>query len=185
VSSMWITLIAVVVIALVAVMVIFNHLVRLRQNVKESWSAIDTELKRRYDLVPNLVETVKGYAGHERQTLEAVINARAAAAGNNGPPATQVGTEDTLAGALRNLFIVAERYPELKADQQFRRLQQELSDTETRISQARRFYNANVREMNTAVQSFPMSLLAQPLGFHGESYFETTEPERAAVPVQL
>jgi LemA protein len=185
VSPIWIALIVIVAIILLAGVVIFNKLVRLRQNVKESWSAIDTELKRRYDLVPNLVETVKGYAGHERQTLEAVINARAAAAGNNGSPAAQVGTEDSLAGALRNLFIVAERYPELKADQQFRRLQQELSETETRISQARRFYNANVREMNTAVQSFPTSLLAAPFGFHAESYFETTDPERAAVAVQF
>jgi LemA protein len=164
---------------------LFNHLVRLKQNVKESWSDIDTELKRRYDLIPNLVETVKGYAGHERQTLEAVIQARSAAVSNSGPSPAQAGAQDALSGALRNLFAVAERYPELKANESFQQLQQQLSDTETRISQARRFYNANVRELNTAVQSFPASLIAAPLGFHPETYFETTGAERETVQVNF
>src|ERR1051325_86682 len=124
--------------------IIFNKLVRLRQNVRESWSAIDTELKLRYDLIPNLVEAVKGYAGHERQTLEKVVAARNAAAANNGPPDQQVGTETALTGAVRQLFAIVEAYPDLKANKSFQDLQAQLADTETRISQARRFYNANV-----------------------------------------
>ena len=177
--------IAIVAALLLAALYTFNHLVRLKQDVKESWADIDTELKRRYDLIPNLVETVKGYAAHEHQTLEAVIAARSAAVSNNGPPPAQAGTENALTGALRNLFVVAERYPDLKANQSFQQLQQQLTDTETRISQARRFYNANVRELNTAVQSFPASLIAAPLGFHPETYFETTGAEREAVEVKF
>lgn len=182
----WLIIVIIVAaIILLAVMYIFNHLVRLRQNVKESWAAIDTELKRRYDLIPNLVETVKGYAGHERQTLEAVVQARSAAVANNGSPAAQAGAENAISGALRGLFAVAERYPELKANENFQQLQQQLSETETRISQARRFYNANVRELNTAVQSFPASLLAGPFGFHQEQYFEAEGAERDVVAVKM
>src|ERR1700722_5880630 len=143
--------IAIIAAVLLTALYVFNHLVRLRQNVKESWSDIDTELKRRYDLIPNLVETVKGYAAHEHQTLEAVIAARSAAVSNSGPPPSQANTENALSGALRNLFVVAEQYPQLKANEGFQQLQQQLTDTEGRISQARRFYNANVRELNTAV----------------------------------
>jgi len=153
----------------------YNRLVRLRQNVRESWSAIDTELRRRYDLIPNLVETVKGYAAHERGTLEAVIAARNAAASNNGPPAAQAQTENMLSGALRQLFALSEAYPQLKANENFNQLQEQLNETETRISQARRFYNANVREINTAVEMFPSSLIAGMFGFRPEQYFEVEE----------
>jgi LemA protein len=185
VSTPLIVAVVIIVALLLAAFYLFNHLVRLKQNVKESWSDIDTELKRRYDLIPNLVETVKGYAGHERQTLQAVIEARSAAVSNNGPSPAQAGAENALSGALRNLFVVAEQYPDLKANQSFQQLQQQLTDTETRISQARRFYNANVRELNTAVQSFPASLIAAPLGFHPETYFETTGDQREAVQVNF
>lgn len=178
-------IIGAVVLVLLIVVVIYNKLVRLRQNVRESWSAIDTELKRRYDLIPNLVESVRGYASHERGTLENVITARNAAVANNGPPSTQVATENALTAAVRQLFVVAESYPQLKASDGFQQLQSQLADTETRISQARRFYNANVREMNTAVQIFPTSALAGPLGFKAENYFEIEEPQRAAVAVKI
>jgi LemA protein len=184
-NPIWI-IVAIIGIALIAVIVIFNRLVRLRQNVRESWSAIDTELKRRYDLIPNLVETVKGYASHERQTLENVIAARNAAVANNGAPQQQAGTEDALTSAVRNLFAVAEAYPELKANENFQQLQSQLSETETRISQARRFYNANVRELNTAIQTFPTSMLASPFGYKPENYFEIDDPaQRQAVAVKI
>ncbi len=164
----------------------FNRLVRLRQNVRESWSAIDTELKRRYDLIPNLVEAVKGYATHERQTLEIAISARNAASANHGPPHQQVPTENALTHSIRQLFAIAEAYPQLKANESFQQLQAQLAETETRISQARRFYNANVREMNTAVMTFPSSLLARLFGFGAETYFEIEDPgQREAVRVQV
>ncbi len=150
----------------------YNRLVRLRQNVRESWSAIDTELRRRYDLIPNLVETVKGYASHERETLEAVIKARNAAVANTGTPAEQAQTETMLSGALRQLFALSEAYPQLRANENFQQLQAQLEETETRISQSRRFYNANVRELNTAVETFPSVLIAGAFGFRPEQYFE-------------
>jgi LemA protein len=178
-----VVIVAVVLFGLMAIG-IYNRLVRLRQNVRESWSAIDTELRRRYDLIPNLVETVKGYAAHERGTLEAVIAARNAAVANNGPPAEQAKTENVLTGALRQLFALAEAYPQLKANESFNQLQAQLGETEGRISQSRRFYNANVREMNTAVESFPSSVLASSFGFQHEQYFEIDEPA-ARGPVQV
>jgi LemA protein len=169
-----------------AVMTGFNRLVRLRQNVRESWSAIDTELKRRYELIPNLVETVRGYATHERHTLENVIAARNAAAGNSGAPPDQVQTENNLTHSIRQIFAIAESYPQLKANQSFQQLQSQLAETETRISQARRFYNANVREINTAVQVFPLSFVARIFGFGSEPYFEIEDPgQRDAVAVRI
>ncbi|HVT87932.1 MAG TPA: LemA family protein [Tepidisphaeraceae bacterium] len=169
---------AIVVILLVAG---FNRLVRLRQNVRESWSAIDTELKRRYDLIPNLVEAVKGYASHEKSTLEEVVAARNSAAANEGSPLKQVGTENNLTQSIGRLFAIAESYPQLKASESFQQLQSQLADTETRISQARRFYNANVREMNTAVMTFPSSLLSRMFGFGMEEYFEIQDPTQREV----
>jgi len=151
---------------------IFNNLVRLRQSVAESWSAIDTELRRRYDLIPNLVETVKGYAGHERGTLEAVTKAREAAASSQGSPQVQAQNENILSGALRQLFALSENYPQLKANENFMQLQRDLDETENRLSQSRRFYNANVRELNTMVESFPSSILAGATGFKSAQYFE-------------
>jgi len=151
---------------------IYNNLVRLRQSVAESWSAIDTELRRRYDLIPNLVETVKGYATHEKGTFESVIAARNAAASSQGSPEAQAKSENVLNGALRQLFALSENYPELKASENFKQLQNDLNETENRLSQARRFYNANVRELNTVVESFPSSMVAGAGGFKSAQYFE-------------
>jgi LemA protein len=159
----------------IVIVLIYNNLVRVRQSVSESWSAIDTELRRRYDLIPNLVETVQGYAGHERGTLEAVITARNAAAAIQGAPQTQAVNENILSGALRQLFALSENYPQLKANETFMQLQRDLSDTENRLSLARRFYNANVRELNTAVESFPSSIVAKITGFKSAQYFEVDD----------
>jgi len=186
---MGITLIVVVALLVVLVFVVmgmYNKLVRLRQNVRESWSAIDTELRRRYDLIPNLVETVKGYATHEKETLENVIKARNAAISNTGSPADQMATENMLTGALRQVFALSEAYPQLQANQNFQQLQGELSDTETRLSQARRFYNANVRELNNGVEMFPSSIIANSFGFKAEQYFEIEDAAaREAVQVKF
>jgi len=156
----------------------YNKLVRLRQHVRESWSAIDTELKRRYDLIPNLVETVKGYAAHERETLQAVIDARANAVASTGSPAEQARDENVLLGALRQLFAVVESYPDLKANRNFLQLQEELTVTEDRIQAARRFYNANVRDLNTRIEVFPSNLIASMFGFERETFFEIDDAER-------
>jgi len=150
----------------------YNALVRLRQHCRESWSDVDTELKRRYTLIPNLVETVKGYAAHEREVLEAVIAARNRAAASTGSPADQAVDENALVGAMRQLFAVAEGYPDLKASRNFLQLQDELSNTEDRIQAARRFYNANVRDLNTRVQVFPSNLVAGLFGFACEAFFQ-------------
>jgi LemA protein len=157
----------------------FNTLVRLRQHLRESWSAIDTELKRRYDLIPNLVETVRGYASHERETLQAVIDARARAVASTGSPAEQARDENALVGALRQLFAVVESYPQLKANENFLRLQEELTVTEDRIQAARRFYNANVRDVNTRIEVFPSNIIASLFGFRQETFFEIDDAERA------
>ena len=163
----------------------YNKLVRLRQHVSESWSAIDTELKRRYDLIPNLVETVKGYASHERETLQAVIDARARAVASTGAPAEQARDENVLVGALRQLFAVVEAYPDLKANENFLRLQGELTVTEDRIQAARRFYNANVRDLNTRIEVFPSNLIASMFGFEREAFFEIDDAERAVPQVRF
>lgn len=164
---------------------IYNRLVRLGQNVQEAWSAIDTELQRRHDLVPALVETVKGYASHESKTLEAVILARNAAAAERGADAAHQKSESAMVEALRRLLVVVEAYPELKADQRFLDLQKQLVETEDRLSKARRFYNANIRELNTAVQTFPWSLLAGPFGFAALPYFEVEEAARKTPAVKM
>ncbi len=150
----------------------YNVLVRLRQHCRESWSGIDTELKRRYDLIPNLVETVKGYAAHERQTFEAVIEARNRAVASTGSPQSQAKDENALVGMLRNLLAIAEDYPDLKASENFLHLQKELANTEDRIQAARRFYNANARDMNTRVEVFPSNLIAGMFRFGKEEFFE-------------
>jgi LemA protein len=150
----------------------YNSLVRLRQHCRESWSGIDTELKRRYDLVPNLVETVKGYVAHERDVLERVVAARAKAAASHGRPAEQARDENMLVGALRQMFVLAEGYPQLKASDNFLALQNELVITEDRIQAARRFYNANVRDLNTRVETFPSNVVAGMFGFGKEDFFE-------------
>jgi LemA protein len=162
----------------------YNSLVILRQNVRESWSAIETELRRRYDLIPNLVETVKGYAGHEKETLEGVIKARNQAAATTGQPAEQAAAQSILTGALTKLVALSEAYPDLKANQNFIQLQNELGETETRISQARRFYNANVKAMNASIETFPTVLIATPMGFKEQPYFGLDDP-LAAEPVRI
>ncbi|HEY9775400.1 MAG TPA: LemA family protein [Planktothrix sp.] len=149
----------------------YNRLVVMRQNVRESWSAIDTELRRRYDLIPNLVETVKGYASHEHDTLEDVIKARNSAISTAATPEAQAGAQNMITGALTKLMALSEAYPQLKANENFTSLQKELGDTETRISQARRFYNANVKEFNSMTEQFPTVLVANTFGFHPQTYF--------------
>jgi LemA protein len=150
----------------------YNTLVRIRQHVRESWSGIDTELKRRYDLIPNLVETVQGYAAHEREVLAAVTEARARAAASQGSPESQAEDEKRLVAGIDRLLAVAEGYPELKANTNFLELQRELANTEDRIQAARRFFNANVRDLNTRVEVFPSNLVAGWFGFEKAGFFE-------------
>ena len=175
----WIVLGAIVLIALFGI-TIYNRLVSLRQTVGQAWSDISVQLKQRHDLIPNLVETVKGYAAHERGTLEAVTQARNAAVAATGPEA-QAKAENMLTGALRQLFAVAEAYPDLKANQNFLQLQGELSDVENKIAASRRFFNNAVQEYNTSTEQFPAVLFAASLGFMKREFFELDEGERAAV----
>ncbi len=160
----------------------YNSLIRTRQHVKESWSAIDTELKRRYDLIPNLVETVKGYATHESETLEAVIQARNNAVASTGSPEQQAQDENMLVGALRQLFAVVEAYPDLKANEGFLHLQQELTVTEDRIQASRRFYNANVRELNTKIEVFPSNMIASMFAISQAEFFEVEDAAERETP---
>lgn len=174
---MWLWLVLGIIVLLAIWMIgSYNHMVMLRQNVRESWSAIETELRRRYDLIPNLVETVKGYATHEKSTLEEVIRARNSAVSTVGMPDAQNAANMALTGALTKLVALSEAYPELKANDNFNQLQRELTETETRISQARRFYNANVRELNAAVESFPTVLVSTSFGFRAQPYFGIEDP---------
>ena len=160
----------------------YNRFVSQRNLIKNAFANIDTELRRRYDLIPNLVETVKGYAAHEREVFEEVARTRSAAAATSGQsPAAQAAAEGPFVAALGRLFAVAENYPELKANQNFLALQSELSNTEDRIQAARRFYNANVQDYNRRVQSFPSRFVASSFGFKEEEFFEIPDAERAAV----
>jgi LemA protein len=170
--------------ALVLVWAIFNYngLVKLRQHCRESWSGIDTELKRRYNLIPNLVQTVRGYAAHEREVLQAVTDARARASLSAGSPMSQAADENILVGALQRLLAVVENYPDLKASGNFLELQRELANTENRIQAARRFYNANVRDMNTRVESFPSNIIAGIFAFRPEEFFEIKDVAVREVP---
>ncbi len=183
---MEVTIVVLVIVVLVVLLLAgtYNRLVTLRQRVKESWSDIDVQLKRRHDLVPNLVETVKGYAAHERGTFEAVTNARSAAvsAGATGTPEQRAQAENMLTSTIRSLFAVAENYPQLQAVQEFKDLSENLRDTEDKIQFARRFYNGNVRDYNTALMTFPTNLLASMFGFTAEQYFETEDAGDRAVP---
>jgi LemA protein len=175
----WVIIGAIVVVVLYLVMV-YNRLVSLRQRASQSWSDISVQLKLRHDLVPNLVETVKGYAAHERGTLEAVVNARNAAV-SAATPAAQAQAETMLSGALRQLFALSEAYPDLKANQNFMQLQAELSDIENKIAAARRFFNNAVSEYNASIQQFPAVLIANSMGFREREFFELDEGEKAAV----
>jgi LemA protein len=182
-TAIWIVLIvAVVLLVGLAVVVSYNRFVRQRNLVEESWRQIDVELHRRYDLIPNLVETVKGYAAHERGTFEAVTAARAAASTPGSTPAEQAQQENILTGALRQLFAVAEAYPQLRASEQFTQLQTQLTETEDRIAAGRRFYNGNVRALNTRVESFPSSIVANVFGFKRAEYFEAEDPTVRSAP---
>jgi LemA protein len=168
----------IVVFVLWAIM-IYNQLVAMRQRVGQAFADVDVQLKQRHDLIPNLVETVKGYAAHERGTLEEVVKARNAAMAAQGP-AQQAAAENQLTGALRQLFALSEAYPDLKANQNFQQLQAELSDIENKIAAARRFFNNAVQEYNTGIQQFPAALFAATLGFTERTFFDVGE-ERAVV----
>lgn len=162
------------------VVLTFNGLVALRTRVEEAWSDIQVQMKRRYDLVPNLVETVSAYALHERETLDAVVQARAAAMAADGPPASQATAETTLQSSLRALLAVAEAYPQLRADGNFARMQADLVDIETHIKMSRRFYNGAVRDLNVKVAQFPSNLVASRFGFTEAQFFELDDDEAAA-----
>jgi LemA protein len=179
-------IIVLILIALVVIFAIvtFNGVVRLRNRVDAAWSQIDVQLKRRYDLIPNLVETVKGYAAHERQTLEAVIQARNMGVNAQGP-AQQAQAENILSGALKSLFALSEAYPDLKANQNFSQLQEELTGTEGRIAYARQFYNDTVQRYNTKIQTFPAVVVAGAMNFSPREYFEVDEQAREPVRVSF
>lgn len=176
--------IGVVAIIAIALIVSYNRFVSQRQLIKDSFSNIDTELRRRYDLIPNLIETVKGYAAHERATFENVTQARANAISAQGA-AKQAQAENMLSEALKSLFAVSEAYPDLKANTNFLALQSELSNTEDRIQTSRRFYNSNVRDFNRRVQSFPSNLIASMFHFKEAEFFEVDEAIREAGPPQV
>jgi LemA protein len=160
----------------------YNGLVRTRNHCDESWSGVETELKRRYDLIPNLVQTVKGYAEHERETFERVTAARNRAAANEGTPEAKARDENNLVGGLRQLFAVVEGYPDLKANRSFLALQEELTTTENRIQRSRRFYNANVRDLANRIETFPSNLLASMYGFQKREFFEIEDSSQRSAP---
>ena len=178
------TLLIVVGVLFLFALFLYNSLIRLRIRVKEAWSGIDVQLKRRADLIPNLVETVKGYAKHEKSVFENVTKARASMLSAQGPH-EKAQAENMLSGALKTLFAVAEAYPKLQASENFKQLQDELSDTESKIAYSRQFYNANVRDYNTKIATFPNILLAGMFGFKEEEFFEAGEAERKAVKVDF
>src|SRR5437867_1152448 len=180
---LWV-IVGIVVLLVLLLIFTYNRLVRLRQRTNAAWSQIDVQLKRRHDLIPNLVETVKGYAAHERQTLEAVIQARQQAVAATGVQ-EQAQAENLLTGALRQLFAVAEAYPNLKANENFLALQEELTGTESRIAFARQFYNDQVQSLNTLIQSFPSRIVASLGGFKPREFFDIEEPARGPVSVRF
>jgi LemA protein len=181
-----IIIIAIVVLAVIVFIYFYNRLVRLRNRVDNAWSQIDVQLQRRHDLIPNLVETVKGYAAHERQTLEAVVEARNQAVHAQGQgPAQQAQAENMLTGALRQLFALAEAYPDLKANQNFLNLQEELTSTEDRVAYARQFYNDNVLNYNDRLQAIPSNMIAGMFNFSPREYYEGEETAREVPRVQF
>lgn len=184
---MSITIIILIVLAVIVLWVVlsYNGLITLTNRAKEAWADIAVQLKRRYDLIPNLVESVKGYAAHEKTTFQNVTEARTRAMSASGT-ADKAAAENVLAGTLKSLFAVAENYPELKANENFLQLQRELSDTEDKIQAARRFYNATVMALNTALQSFPGNLVASAFGFKQMDLFELSAADAAAAePVKV
>ncbi len=179
---MWVLLVLVALALVVGMM--YNTLVRLREQTDAAWSDIDVQLKRRHDLIPNLVETVKGYASHERETLESVIRARQSAMTAQGPE-DRAGAENMLTGALRSLFALSEAYPDLKANENFRELQRTLADLEEHIQRARRYYNAIVRDYNTRTRTVPSNIVANAFGFRAREFFEIEEGERSVPQVNF
>lgn len=179
--------VAVVVLLVLGYVLVNNSMIRARNKCDEAWSGIDVQLKRRHDLVPNLVETVKGYAAHERGTLDSVTQARANAitAGQGGSPQQQAQAENALTGALRSLFAVAEAYPDLKANQNFLNLQEELTSTEDRIAYARQFYNDSVLRYNNGIATFPRNMIAGMFNFTKREYFDAAPEDEAPVKVQF
>ena len=174
----WIILVIIVLIVLWAIMT-YNGLVAMRQRVDQSFADIDVQLKQRHDLIPNLVETVKGYASHERGTLDEVVRARNAAVAAPTPD-QKVAAENMLTGALRQMFALAEAYPNLKANENFQQLQAELTDIENKLAASRRFYNNSVQEYNTGIQQFPAAVFAGAMGFHAKTFFDVGD-QRAAL----
>lgn len=174
----------VVVLAILWLIAVYNGLTTLKNRVDEAWSDIDVQLKRRYDLIPNLVETVKGYAKHEAETFEKVVQARAAAMGA-GSLHDKAAAENMLTGTLKSLFAISENYPDLKASQNFLQMQDDLKDAEDKIQAARRFFNANVRDFNTKMQVFPSNIVAGQLHFKAYEFFEAAEGERQNVAVKF
>ena len=184
-TTLWI-IIAVIFVLIIAVISLYNSLIRLKNRTDEAWSDIDVQLKRRYDLIPNLVSTVKGYAEHEKETLERVIEARNSALNNQSANVKeQAKAENNLSSALKSIFALSESYPDLKANTNFLELQRELSDTENKIQAARRFYNANVRDFNTKIQIFPSNIIAGKLKFKKYDFFEIEEKEAEPVKVNF
>jgi len=179
-----IIIIALIVIIALYVIAVYNGLITLRNRTKEAWSDIDVQLKRRYDLIPNLVETVKGYAAHESQTFEKVINARSAAMSAQGLK-EKGAAENILSGTLKSLFALSENYPDLKASVNFLELQRELTDTEDKIQAARRFYNGNVLDFNTKLQTFPSNIIGETFAFKASEFFEAGEDEKIAPKVSF
>lgn len=174
-------ILAILVLVFFWIVLIYNGLVRLKNRAKEAWADIDVQLKRRYNLIPNLVETVKGYAAHEREVFEKVTTARARAMGAAGVKERQEA-ENALSQTLKTLFAVSESYPDLKASENFLELQRELRDTEDKVQAARRFYNSNVRDLSIKIESFPANLIASSLGFKKMELFELTEAEEREAP---
>ncbi len=179
-----IIILAIVIVLAGYVLFLYNALVTRRNRVDEGWSDIDVQLKRRHDLIPNLMESVKGYMAHERETLEAITAARTAAvnAQASGNTAELAQAENMLTGALKTIFALSENYPNLRANENFLQLQQELADTENKIMAARRFYNGQVRDFNTAMQQFPAVVIANPLGFKARTFFELDDASERANP---
>ncbi len=175
-------LLAIVLLPLIWGVSTYNRFIRLRNLVQEAWRQIDVELVRRHDLIPNLVESVKGYAAHERQVFEDVVKARTLASTPASGPAEQAAHENQLTQAMGRLFAVAEAYPQLRASENFQQLQAELTNTEDRIAAGRRFYNANVRELNTKVETFPANVIANMFSFSRAEYFETDDPAQRVAP---
>ncbi len=177
----------VIIVFIAVIIVMYNGLIRLKNRVDEAWSDIDVQLKRRYDLIPNLIETVKGYAAHEKETFEKVVQARSAAmsAQEGGDTKKLAEAENALSGTLKTIFALSENYPDLKANQNFLELQRELSDTENKIMASRRFYNSNVRDFNTKIQVFPTNVIGNMLGFKSRDYFEAEDVEKKNVKVKF